>query len=100
MTAPLARASHAPLEAGPTWLECAGCGYRVPDAELALACPAARNGDGVDHVVRRTIDPRRLAFPAGGEPNPFVRYRALWHGYHRARGRGTTDARIDPSSAR
>jgi threonine synthase len=77
-----------------TALACAGCGYRVPDETLALRCPRARPDDDIDHVLQRIIDPARLAFPTGGERNPFVRYRTLWHGYQRARAAGRTDAEI------
>jgi threonine synthase len=48
-------------------------------------------GDDIDHVLRRTIDARRVAFPEGSEPNPFVRYRTLFHAYHVARGVGWSD---------
>jgi len=77
-----------------TGLTCAGCGYRVPDDTLALRCPQARPDDDIDHVLRRVLDPGRVAFPTGAEPNPFVRYRTLWHGYHRARAAGRTDAEV------
>ena len=65
-----------------------------PDEPLRLRCPAARDGDDIDHVLRRELDTSRLAFPAGGEPNPFVRYRTLFHGYHVARSHGRTDAEV------
>jgi len=82
----------------PTALACAGCGYRVPDdAALAFACPAARPGDDVDHVLARTTDP--AAGAAGGAlgddagtPNPYVRWRTRFHAYHRARSIGWSDA--------
>ena len=45
------------VAAPPSALVCAGCGHRVPDdAPLAFACPAARPGDDVDHVLVREID--------------------------------------------
>jgi threonine synthase len=79
----------------PTTLVCAGCGYVVgPDEPLRLACPAARPGDDIDHVLRRDLDTSSLAFPRGTEPNPFLRYRTLFHGYHVARSRGLTDADV------
>lgn len=77
-----------------TEVVCGGCGHRLPEDALALRCPRARPDDDIDHVLRRVIDPARLAFPGGAEPNPFVRYRTLWHGYHRARAAGRTDAEI------
>ena len=84
----------------PTELVCAGCGYRAPGHELHLRCPAARPGDDIDHVIQRVIDPARVEWPAGGEPNPFIRYRTLFHWYHVARARGRTDEQIVEDVAR
>ena len=78
-----------------TTLRCAGCGAPVPpvrEAPYPFRCASARSGDDVDHVIERVLDPRGLAFPAGGEPSPFVRYRALFHAYHVARDGGMSDA--------
>jgi len=76
----------------PTGWVCAGCGYRLPEGEpIELRCPRARRGDDVDHVLRRVLEPSRLAFPTGSEANPFVRYRTLLHGYQVARGEGWSD---------
>jgi threonine synthase len=79
----------------PTSLVCAGCGERVPDgAPLAFACPAARPGDDVDHVLVREVD--AAAGPPVDDPtapNPYVRWRTRFHAYHRARAMGWTDAR-------
>ena len=58
------------------------------------ACPMARAGDDIDHVLRRVLAPSRLAFPAGGEPNPFVRYRKLLHAYHAAAAAGWSDGDV------
>jgi len=81
-----------PAGALPTSLVCAGCGHRpAADDAFRLGCPAAREGDDVDHVLRRELDPARLAFPEDDDPNPFVRYRTLLHGYHAALARGWTD---------
>ncbi len=78
---------------GPTRIACAGCGWRLPDAApVVLRCPAAVPGDDVDHVLERHLDPGRLRFPGGREPEPFVRYRTLLHAYHAARALGWTDA--------
>lgn len=78
----------------PTGLECAGCGYVAPADELPLRCPAAVVGDDIDHVLRRTLDATRVAWPSGGEANPFVRYRTLFHGYQRAVATGRSDAAV------
>jgi len=81
----------------PTALVCAGCGHRVPDdAPLAFACPAARPGDDVDHVLVRRLDPAAGPFPEdAAAPNPFVRWRTRFHAYHRARALGWSDAQYD-----
>jgi threonine dehydratase len=89
----------APRAAGagslPTSLVCAGCGHRVPDdAPLPFACPAARPGDDIDHLLVRRLDPAAGPFPADAvAPNPYVRWRTRFHAYHRARARGWGDAR-------
>ena len=43
--------------------------------------------------MARGIDLNRLDPPADPDPNPFVRYRALFHAYHVARAAGWGDAR-------
>ncbi len=76
----------------PTGFVCHGCGERWPAAAPApLRCPMARDGDGIDHLLVRTLDTRRLRFPRGGDPNPFIRYRTLFHAYHVARALGWAD---------
>jgi len=75
----------------PTALVCAGCGYRSPREALPLSCPRAGLGDDVDHVMRRTLEARRLEWPCEDEANPFVRYRTLLHGYQRALTAGLSD---------
>ena len=77
----------------PTAFVCGGCGFRsAAAAPVPLRCPASFPGDDVDHVLHRTIDPTRVAFPTGSEPNPFLRYRTLFHAYHVARAIGWSDA--------
>jgi threonine synthase len=76
------------------WLTCAGCGYRAPVGEpFPIRCPARVPGDDVDHVMTRVLDPGQVRFPAGWQPNPFVRYRELFHAWHVARAAGWSDAR-------
>jgi threonine synthase len=79
-----------------TALVCAGCGHRVPDqAPLAFACPAARPGDDVDHVLVREVSAATGAAREPGEdrasPNPYVRWRTRFHAWHRARALGWSD---------
>jgi threonine synthase len=79
----------------PITLVCHGCGYRLPEDEaVLLTCPMTRPGDNIDHVLTRLIDPSRLRFPSGREPNPFVRYRALSYGYHHAIATGWSDGDV------
>lgn len=79
----------------PTGFVCSGCGYRLPEEEpVRLRCPMARPADDIDHVLVRTLEPSRLPFPSGDDPNPFVRYRTLLHGYHVARTAGSSDGDV------
>lgn len=73
---------------------CAGCGHRAPpDEPFPIRCPRAVSGDDVDHVMTRVLDPHRVRFAVDDEPNPFIRYRELFHAYHVARAAGWPDAR-------
>ncbi len=75
-------------------LVCAGCGTVAPaNRPFTPRCPARRPGDDIDHVLVRTLDLSRLKAPGDPDPNPFVRYRALFHGYHVARSAGWSDGR-------
>lgn len=74
-------------------LACAGCGWTAPPVEEArypFRCPRAGRGD-VDHVITRTLDVSRITFERGDDPNPFIRYRELFHAWHLARRRGLSD---------
>ncbi len=70
---------------------CGGCGSVIDASEpYPFRCP--RSGDGGDHVLRRLLDVGRLAFPLEvSEPNPFVRWRGLFHAYHLATANGMGD---------
>jgi threonine synthase len=73
---------------------CAGCGHRAANDEpFPIRCPAAVAGDGIDHVMRKVIDPPGGRFPDGAEPNPFIRYRTLFRAYRRARDAGWSNER-------
>ena len=83
-----------PPPAVETGLVCAGCGALAPaHRPFTPRCPNRRPGDDIDHVMARGIDLNRLDPPADPDPNPFVRYRALFHAYHVARAAGWGDAR-------
>jgi len=75
-------------------LACAGCGAPAPRTAADPApvrCARAAPGDDVDHVLRRSLDPERVAYPSGIEANPFVRYRRLLHSWHIAAAHGRSD---------
>lgn len=77
-------------------LRCAGCGAEAPAATpIVWACPAARDGDDIDHVLRRVIEPEAAAGEPDDEPsaNPFLRYRRRFHSYQVARAAGWSDRR-------
>jgi threonine synthase len=83
-----------PPPAVETGLACAGCGALGPAHHpFTPRCPGRRPGDDIDHVMARGIDLNRLDPPADPDPNPFVRYRALFHAYHVARAAGWGDTR-------
>jgi len=74
-------------------LECAGCGWTAPDAEILrypFRCPNAGTDD-VDHVVTRRLEPANVAAIESDDPNPFVRHRALCTAWHTARALGMSD---------
>lgn len=77
-----------------TRLLCAGCGEdagTIEDRRFPFRCAAAREGDDIDHVIRRVLDPERVRFPAEADPNPFIRYRTLMHSWHLAMDHGLGD---------
>jgi threonine synthase len=80
-----------PADDMPAWLECAGCGSGVPP--FTLRCPAARPGDDIDHVIVRHVDTAAMDRDPAPDPNPFVRYRTRFHGWHVARAAGWPDER-------
>jgi threonine synthase len=74
-------------------LVCAGCEWVAPSPEevrYPFRCPKSGRGD-TDHVVARRLDPFRVEFVRGDDPNPFVRHREMLHSWHAARRRGLTD---------
>jgi len=91
---PPRRHEEAAPRAVETALVCAGCGALAPaHRPFTPRCPNRHPGDDVDHVMARGIDLARLEVPADPDPNPFVRYRGLFHAYHVARAAGWADAR-------
>ncbi len=103
MTTPAAPVGSSARAALPAALVCAGCGQRVPDDVAFLArCPSAVDGDDVDHVLRRVLDPGAIASPLGVDAaggledgsSTFIRHRRLLRGYHVARAAGWSDDRF------
>lgn len=79
----------APLVQTPHFL-CHGCGARVVvDVTLPFACPDARDGDDIDHVLVPEDGPATFAPEA--DENPFLRYRALLSPYRLALAKGLSD---------
>ena len=85
----------------PSALVCAGCGASPePDDPYPFRCPGAGAragaGDDVDHVLRRILDVSAVQFPTTGEeqgdPDPYIRFRRLFHSYHVACAGGMQDA--------
>ena len=82
-----------------TRLVCSGCGASpLPDDPYPFRCDRALDDDEIDHVVRRELSCdatqthawRRVFLDES--PNPFVRYRTLFHSYQTAILRGMSDA--------
>jgi threonine synthase len=74
-------------------LVCAGCEWVAPSPEelrYPFRCAKAGRGDS-DHVVTRKLDPFRVEFARGDDPNPFIRHREMLYSWHMARRRGLTD---------
>jgi len=77
----------------PSSVICAGCGFPAPaDDPYPFRCPNAGRGNDMDHVMTVVLDAAHLRWPGGREPNPFVRYRTLFHSYHLAAAHGMSDA--------
>lgn len=63
-------------------LVCAGCGAEPPaDEPYPFRCPAARAGDDVDHVLGRCLRPPAARFAERTSPQPFLRFRELFHAH-------------------
>ncbi len=76
-----------------TTMRCSGCGAEVGDEEpFPFACPNARPGDDVDHLLVRLLeeDWTGTARSESAE-NPFVRYRGYMRSYQVAKNAGTKD---------
>ncbi len=75
----------------PPLLVCHGCGAAVdPARAFPFACPNARPGDEIDHVLVAPIEAHERS--AGNEDNPFLRYRQWLTPYRLARAAGLADA--------
>jgi threonine synthase len=75
---------------------CSDCGTEVgPEEPYPFRCPKYGADPDVDHVLVRTLDASAVAFPDGAEPNPYLRYRALFRSHHVAEHFGTGDAEYE-----
>jgi threonine synthase len=73
----------------PPLFVCHGCGAVVdPARAFPFACPVARTGDEIDHVLVAPIETADLA--ASGD-DPFLRYRRWLSPYRLARAAGLSD---------
>ena len=73
---------------------CAGCGAVAPrESVFPARCDRAAPGDGIDHLMTRHLDLSRVVLAADADPNPFVRYRQMFHAWHVARAAGWSDER-------
>jgi threonine synthase len=74
---------------------CAACGAADPQDLTPFRCRNA-GSDDADHLMVRTLDPARVRFPShddpAADPEPFVRYRELFHAHHLWRAAGLSDA--------
>ena len=82
-----------------TRLVCTGCGaVPRPDDPYPFRCPDAAEGDDIDHVLRRELSCDAAQTHAWRRtfldeaPNPFLRYRTLFHSHRVATSRGMSDA--------
>ena len=80
----------------PSTLVCAGCGASPERNDpYPFRCPRAGSTDDVDHVLRRILDVSSIKDPIigkdQGDPNPYIRYRRLFHSYQVARAGGIED---------
>jgi threonine dehydratase len=74
---------------------CAACGFEAgPEDPYPFRCRDAGTDDA-DHVMVRSLDPRLVRFPvpddSDGDPDPFVRYRDLFHAHHLGLAAGMSD---------
>jgi threonine synthase len=91
----LADRAGGPPPTSASTVACAGCGLESdPGDPLPFRCRNAGTDDA-DHVMVRTLDPDRVRFPAhddpDADPNPFVRYRELFHAHHFGLAGGLSD---------
>jgi threonine synthase len=63
------------------------------DDPYPFRCPNAAHGDDVDHVVTRVLEATgdRWSELVDDDPNPFIRYRRLFHSWHVAIRHGMAD---------
>ena len=73
-------------------LVCSACGAAAaPDDPYPFRCPAAQDGDDVDHLLVRRLT-RPPAAPVDHESHPLLRWRGLLHSHVTARAAGMPEA--------
>jgi threonine synthase len=76
-------------------LVCSGCDFVVPGTSpYPFHCPKKRENDDIDHVLKETpwLSKDLAESFQSNEPNPFLKYRKLFHAYQTAIAWGLTDA--------
>lgn len=80
------------MSSGATHMICSACGTESDAVdELPFRCPAAVDGDDIDHVLCKVLDSSGVQLVREGSENPFERYRELLHSYQHARQYGLRD---------
>lgn len=82
------------MDSFPLSLVCSGCGAEA-SFDAPFACPEARPGDDIDHLLTRVIDSTELDFVASADvDNPFLRFGPLTLAWQLARRQGWSEARL------
>lgn len=97
-TGPAARSTMSPTTGGriaqAIRMVCAGCGREAgPEEPFPIVCAGRVEGDDIDHLMVRRLDPGAARWPREPDSEPFARYRTLFRAWHVARAAGWPDGR-------